>query len=104
MIDFGGRKSYPVRRFLPRLRALHRAFGKPMTLTEVNTEYRGRVAWLRGLRRMLRRAPWIRAAAWSQLPSRGKAQMRHAGRLDWDIQRDPRAAAVLRAIMRDGRR
>jgi hypothetical protein len=41
---------------------------------------------------------------WSQLPSRGTAHMRRAGQLDWDVQRDPPAAAILRAIIRDGER
>jgi hypothetical protein len=53
---------------------------------------------------MVRAMPWIRAIAWSQLPSRGAAQMHGAGLLDWDVQRDPRSAAVLRGIIRDGLR
>jgi mannan endo-1,4-beta-mannosidase len=104
MINFGGRKQYSVRRFAPRLRAFHGAYGKPVFLTETNTEFHGRVAWLRAVRRMLRGMPWIRAVAWSQLPSRGAAQMRRAGRLDWDVQRDPASAAVIRGIIRDGQR
>jgi mannan endo-1,4-beta-mannosidase len=104
MINFGGRKQYAVSRFAPRLRNLRRMYRKPVLLTETNTEYRGRVAWLRGLRRMLRGMPWIRAIAWSQLPSRGAAQMPRAGRLDWDVQRDPASAAVIRGIIRDGLR
>ena len=48
---------------------------------------------------MLAHTPWIRAVEWSQLPSRGKAQHDGAGVLDWDIQRDPRAAAELRRIV-----
>jgi hypothetical protein len=103
VIDFGGRKSYPVPRFAPRLRTLRWSFGKPVMLAETNTDYAGRVAWLREFRTMLRGMPWITAVAWSQLPSRGTAQMRTmAGRLDWDVQRDPAAAAQLRGIIRDG--
>ena len=54
---------------------------------------------------MLRGKPWIRAVMWSQLPSRGKAHRTGAaGIVDWDVQRDPRAAATqLRADHR-GRR
>jgi hypothetical protein len=104
MINFGGRKHYAVSRFAPRLRDLRRTYARPVFLTETNTEYRGRVAWLRDLRRMLRGMPWIRAIAWSQLPSRGAAQMRRPGLLDWDVQRDPASAAVLRGIIRDGLR
>jgi hypothetical protein len=102
MINFGGAKEYPVGRFVPRLRTLHDTFRKPVVLSEVNTEHSGRVVWLRHLRRMLNHLRWIRAVAWSQLPSRGTAQMQHAGRLDWDVQDDPPAAAQLRAIIADG--
>jgi hypothetical protein len=104
MINFGGDKRYAVGRFVPRLRALRKLYRKPIVLTEVNTVDRGRVRWLRALRRMLRRTPWIRALAWFQHSSRGQVQIPRAGRLDWDVQRDPRAAAVLRGIIRDGRR
>jgi mannan endo-1,4-beta-mannosidase len=104
MINFGGGKHYVVSRFAPRLRALHAAYRKPVLLAETSTEYHGRVVWLRAVRRMLRGMPWIRAVAWSQLPSRGAAQMRGAGRLTWDVQRDPAAAAVVRGIIRDGLR
>jgi hypothetical protein len=105
MIDFGGRKSYRVARFVPRLTALRRTYRKPVIIAEANTDVAGRVAWLRDLRRMLRGMPWLKAIAWSQLPSRGTAQMGgHAGRLDWDVRRDPAAAAQLAAIVRDGQR
>jgi hypothetical protein len=99
-IVFGGQKDYGVDRFEPRLRALHTVFRKPVMITEANTDYAGRVAWLRDLGAMLDRAPWIRAVVWSQLPSRGRAQMPEAGILDWDVQRDPASAAVLRQIVR----
>ena len=103
MINFGGDKEYTVDRFEPRLRALHEAFGKPLVLAETNTEYEGRVRWLRALRAMLGRSPWIRAVMWSQLPSRGKAHRTGAtGLVDWDVQRDPPAAAQLRGIIADG--
>jgi mannan endo-1,4-beta-mannosidase len=104
MINFGGNKHYVVSRFAPRLRALHRRYRKPLMLAETSTEFHGRVVWLRGLRRMLRGMPWVRAVAWSQLPSRGAVQMRGAGRLTWDVQHEPRAAAVIRGIIRDGLR
>jgi mannan endo-1,4-beta-mannosidase len=103
MIDFGGDKDYRVARFAPRLRTLHRSFGKPIVLAETNTEYDGRVSWLSDLRRMLRGMPWIRAVFWSQLPSRGKAHRTGAsGIVDWDVQRDLPAAAALRRIIEDG--
>jgi hypothetical protein len=62
------------------------------------------VRWLQDLRRLLLRSPWIRAIVWSQLQSRGIAQMKDGGNLDWDVRHDPLAAAVLRQIIRDGQR
>ena len=53
---------------------------------------------------MLRRTPWIRSVAWFQHRSRGQAQLVGTGRLDWDVQADPAAAAILRGIIRDGLR
>ena len=102
VINFGGWKRYTMARFAPRLRALHRLFRKPVMLTEVNTQYGGRVRWLGGLRRMLRRTPWITAVVWSQLPSRGEAQVPRSGDLHWNVEKDPRSAAVLRGIIKDG--
>jgi hypothetical protein len=109
MINFGGdEKRYAVPAFAARFRALHRAFAKPMLITEVNTHYGGRLTWLEHFRGMLRHMPWVTAAVWSQLPSRGAAQMRVNGAFHWDadlhwnVQRDPATAAVLRGIIEDG--
>jgi mannan endo-1,4-beta-mannosidase len=104
MIDFGGMKDYAVGEFAGRLRALHRSYRKPVVLAETNTEFRGRVAWLRDLRAMLRGMPWVKAIMWSQLPSRGKVQQRGTGVVDWDVRHDPAAAAELRRIIEDGLR
>jgi mannan endo-1,4-beta-mannosidase len=104
MINFGGHKDYSVQRFVPRLRALHSLYRTPMMITEANTVYNRRVVWLHQFRRMLRDMPWIKAVAWSQLPSRGKAHLKSAGNLDWDVQRDSKGAAVLRSIIEDGLR
>jgi mannan endo-1,4-beta-mannosidase len=103
MINFGGRKNYPVARFAPRLNSLRLTYRRPMVLTEVNTSYTGRVRWLRDLRRMLNRRPWIRSLAWSQLPSRGQATLKNIGNLNWDVRRDPPSKRVIREIIRDGR-
>jgi hypothetical protein len=102
MIDFGGTKNYPVSRFAPRLRALRELYRKPVMLAETNTEANGAAAWLRDLRSVLRRSPWIQGVFWSQLPSRGKVQQRGTGIVDWDVERHPAAAAQLSAIIRDG--
>ena len=102
MINFGGAERYAVDRFVPRLRALHGLYGKPLILTEVNTQYGGRVRWLQDLRSMLRRMPEVKAVAWSQLPSRGAAQMRRTGDLHWDVENDPVSASVVRGIIEDG--
>ncbi len=104
MIDFGGIKDYPVHRFEPRLRVLREVYRKPVLLAETNTEKHGAVAWLRDLRRLLQRTPWIRAVFWSQLPSRGKVNQPGTGVVDWDVRRKPAAAAQLSAIIRDGAR
>jgi mannan endo-1,4-beta-mannosidase len=102
MINFGGQKNYSVQRFVPRLRALHRVYRKPVMITEANTDYAGRIVWLRAFRRMLRATPWIKAVAWSQLPSRGKAHLAGVGNLGWNVRNDPRAAAEVSAIVEDG--
>jgi mannan endo-1,4-beta-mannosidase len=103
VINFGGIKHYTVRRFYPALLSLRRMYRKPVILTETNTELRGRVRWLRDLRRMLHRSPWIRAVVWSQLPSRSKVHVgRRVGNVDWDVTKDPPAARVLRRIIEDG--
>ena len=106
MINFGGlrRRRYTIARFAPRFEILHREFRKPMMLTETSTESTGRVEWLRGLRQMLRRMPWIRSVEWSQLKSRGQAHMKGSGQLGWNVQTDPAAAAVVRGIIADGHR
>jgi hypothetical protein len=104
MIDFGGAKDYRVARFAPRLDVLRRTYRKPIVLTEVNTDYDGRVGWLRNFRRLVERTPGIDSVFWSQLPSRGTAHLDGAGFLDWDVQRDPPAAAELRRIVRAGGR
>jgi mannan endo-1,4-beta-mannosidase len=102
MIDFGGDKDYTVSDFAPRLRTLHEQFGKPLVLTETNTEFNGRLEWLSDLRRMLGKMPWIRAVMWSQLLSRGNAHRGTGGNVDWDVQTDPSAAAALRNVIEDG--
>jgi mannan endo-1,4-beta-mannosidase len=100
MINFGGPKRYTVARFAPRLRTLRRLYHKPVLLTEVSTAKRGRVTWLRSLARLVRRTRWIGSISWFQHHSRGQSQIEGAGRLDWDVQRDPPAAAALRRVMR----
>jgi hypothetical protein len=100
MINFGGQKRYTVARFAPRLRTLRHRYHLPLQLTEVNTVYRGRARWLRDLRRLVARTPWIRSLAWYQHRSRGQVQIPDAGNLAWDVQGDPLGAALLRAINR----
>ncbi len=101
-INFGGAKEYPVRRFAPRLRELHRSYRKPLVLAETNTAAAGAALWLRDLREMLARMPWVRGVYWSQLPSRGKVQQSGTGTLDWDVRSDPEASDELAALIRDG--
>jgi hypothetical protein len=103
MINFGGVKNYRVGRFEPALSALHRAFGKPVFLTETNTERVGRITWLDDLAGMVGRESWIRAVVWSQLPSRGAVQRRGlTGDLGWTVSNDRAAAKALRKVARNG--
>jgi hypothetical protein len=104
MIDFGGRKKYPVARFTPRLRTLHKLYRKPVMLTEVKTVHPGRLRWLRDLRHMLRHASWIRSVAWYQQQSRAAAQLPGVSNATWDMTSDQAAAAIVRGIIRDGSR
>ncbi|HEY2603003.1 MAG TPA: glycosyl hydrolase [Thermoleophilaceae bacterium] len=106
VIDFGGarRRFYTVKRIAARLQILRRLYRKPVMLTETNTAYDGRVTWLEQLRRALRSMPWIVSVDWSQLKSRGQADIPGVGLLDWDVRQDPPAAAVLRGIIDDGQR
>ena len=102
VINFGGAKHYDVARFEPRLEELHRRYRRPVVLTETNTAADGAALWLRSLRGMLARMPWVRGVYWSQLPSRGKAQQPNVGTLDWDVRRDPASSAELAALIREG--
>jgi hypothetical protein len=106
VIDFGGTRSrfYTVKRFAARFRVLRRLYRKPLMLAETNTAYDGRVSWLIDLRRMLRGMPWVTSVDWSQLKSRGQAHIPGAGVVNWDVRKDPPAAAQLRGIISDGRR
>ena len=104
MIDFGGDEGLP---------------GRPLRAAPAHAPRRVRQAGRAGrdehrVRRprrhgcatcgaMLRGMPWVRAVMWSQLPSRGKAHRTGTGGIvDWDVQRDPPAAAELRRIIEDG--
>jgi len=69
-------------------------------LPQAGCAHSGRVRWLRDLRRLVRRTPWIRSVAWFQHRSRAQVQIEHAGKLDWDVQRDPVGAAALRGVIR----
>jgi mannan endo-1,4-beta-mannosidase len=104
MINFGGKKAYPVKRFEPRLSRLHKLYRRPLMLTEVKTARAGRVRWLRDLRAMLRRRSWIRSVTWFQSRSRAAVQLDDVGAGSWDLTRDAAAARVVRGIIRDGRR
>jgi hypothetical protein len=103
MINFGGGKAYPVKRFEPRLNRLHRLYKRPVMLTEVKTVHRGRLRWLRDLRLMLRRRSWIKSVAWFQSRSRAAVQLEDLRAGSWDLTRDAAAARVVRGIIRDGR-
>ena len=93
MIDFGGDKDYPVARFVDRFRAMHSAFGKPLYITEFQTDYDGRLAWLTDLRAWLATGTsWVEGLTLSQAyASRGQTQMGSTvGNLAWSVRTDPR--------------
>jgi mannan endo-1,4-beta-mannosidase len=102
-INFGGTRArfYTTTRVASRLDVLRKLYKKPLMLTETNTAFEQRLPWLTGMRKLLRRTPWIRALVWSQLKSRGQANTPGVGRLDWDVRKDPSSAAVLRGIADD---
>jgi len=104
MIDFGGAKDYPVARFVDRFRALHSAFGKRVFVTEFQTDFDGRLAWLQDLRAWLATGTsWVEGLNLSQAyASRGQAQMGSmVGNLAWSVRTDPAAAAIVRGIVED---
>jgi hypothetical protein len=99
-INFGGTRArfYTVTRVASRLTVMRKLYKKPVMLTETNTAFDQRLPWLTGMRKLLRRTPWIRALVWSQLKSRGQASIPGAGLLNWDVRKDPAAATVIRGI------
>src|SRR3954452_7842272 len=102
-INFGGTRArfYTVTRIASRLRVVRKLYKKPLMLTETSTAFDQRVSWLSGMRRLLRRTPWIRALVWSQLKSRGQASIPGAGVLNWNVRNDPAAATLIRGIATD---
>jgi hypothetical protein len=98
-INFGGAQhTHLVSQFKPVLAWAHRAFGRPLMLTEVNTEYAGRVAWIHHLAAYAAATPWLKAIVWSQLPSYGAADMA-VGDMKWQVADDSHGSkAALRAL------
>jgi hypothetical protein len=91
MINFGGTTghTHPVNAFTPRLAVMHQIVpSEPMMLTEVDTQNKGRIPWMRHLARYVARTPWLTAVVWSQLFSRGAAGMQGTGNMGWQIKSD----------------
>jgi hypothetical protein len=88
MINFGGSgHTHPVSEFAPRINEMHRLFSKPVMLTEVDTQQTGRIQWMRDLASYAARTRWLKAVVWSQLFSRGSANM-STGIMWWQITND----------------
>ena len=104
MIDFGGVKDYPVASFVDRFKTMHSTFGKHLFITEFQTDFDGRLAWLTDLRTWLATGTsWVDGLTLSQAyASRGQAQMgTTVGNLAWSVRTDPEAAAIVRGIVND---
>ncbi len=103
MINFGGTgHTHPVGQFTPRLASVHRLFHKPVLLTEVDTQYAGRAQWMGNLAAYAARTHWLKGAVWSQLFSRGAADM-HTGNMGWQVtgDRNPQARQAFRELAMD---
>ena len=88
VINFGGpRHTHSVSQCEPRLAIMHWLYHKPVMLTEVDTQYKGRVGWIRDLAAYVGRTRWIKAVVWSQLFSRGQHDMQ-TGYMGWQIAGD----------------
>lgn len=98
-INFGGAHLHPVKTFEPIIAAMHRRLRLPVMLTEVNTEYAGRVAWINSLTAYAARTPWLAGVVWCQLPSYGAAAHMSTGDMSWQAATDPGGSqAALRAL------
>jgi mannan endo-1,4-beta-mannosidase len=97
-INFGGSRFHPVRTLEPIIAAMHKRLRMPVLLTEVNTEYTRRVAWIQNLAGYAAATPWLAGVAWCQLPSYGGAHM-HTGDMNWQVATDNGGSkAALRAV------
>ena len=96
VINFGGTgHTHSARQFEPRLATMHRVFGKPVMLTEVDTQYKGRAGWIHDLANYVATTRWIKAVVWSQLLSRGQHDMQ-TGNMGWQVAGD--STQVLQAF------
>jgi hypothetical protein len=97
-INFGGDHLHWVAKLKPFLIKMHHKLGLPVMLTEVNTQYEGRVDWIGDLARYAARTPWLTGIVWCQLPSYGAAHM-NTGNMNWQAASDPDGSkAALRTL------
>lgn len=110
MISFGGKKcpqlpcstktkDYDVRLFAQRIEFAYQQFDKPVVITEANTDFDGRLRWLRDLQEWVQTATYVRVVVISQAPSRAAAASIGSGELDWTIDTDPEAARITRDLI-----
>jgi Glycosyl hydrolase family 26 len=97
-INFGGDHLHYVSKLKPFIGKMHRKLKMPVMLTEVNTQYAGRVQWLQDLATYAANTPWLTGIIWCQLPSYGAAHMT-TGNLNWQVATDPDGSkAALRGL------
>lgn len=104
MISFGGKKTYQVSQFTPRLTLLHDTYGQEVFLAEVNSAAKGRLVFFTDLRTWLDtpQADWIKGVVLSQRASRGQVVLGDlVGDLSWQVVDDPVTKPVIRAMIRD---
>jgi hypothetical protein len=102
MINFGGLHTHPVGVYKQRIRLLHHLLHKPVMLTEADTQFKDRAAWMNHLAAYVTHTPWLKGVVWSQGPSYGAGHLT-TGNMAWQVtdDRDPQARRAFRELALD---